>query len=123
MHRLGQPESHQMHSEVSVSYVDSLSLCSCSTAFSLHPTATCNDEVFTSTQELETCSVLTESKIDDHDNISLNNSVASVVIHTLKRRSDGWTGPRVKTDPIISRLRRGREEAIRRQEVIEVSLI
>ena len=122
---LSQPEPHKLHNEVSVSCDDSLSLCSGCTTFSLHSTAACSDdessEAFRSTREFESHESYSDS--DDRDDISLNNSVASVVIHTLKRRSEGWTGPRIKTDPIISRLRRGREEAIRRQEVIEVSAV
>lgn len=127
--QLRQPDAaHKLHDKVSLSCSDSHSLCSGSTTYSLHSTATVNDTqlstVFTPIHKCDSRDALSESRTEDHD-ISLNNSIASVVIHTLKHRSDGWTGPRVKSkpiDPIISRLRRGREEAIKRQEVIEVCL-
>ena len=121
-------ESHktQLEDDAMFSCTDSLSLCSASTAFSCYSCSSCGNDCTPLSSSFRTPTpsasrsqdTLTDTDIE-HENS--NDSVASQVIHKLKRRSDGWTGPLVKpTDPILSRLKRGRAEAIRRQEVIEV---
>lgn len=118
-------EAGKLQKDNTSSCSDRLSICSSSTVFSCYSCSTCNDRSrmislspsfssnFAANESCDT--LLDETKSD------FNDSLASQVIHTLKRRSDGWTGPLVKpTDPVLSRLKRGRAEAIRQQEVIEV---
>ena len=106
------------------SCADSLSLFSNSTTLSSYSCATCNDQLpptsFKSTPKL--CHTkFTEKELEEKQGSVCDG--ASLVIHSLKRRSDGWTGPLVKpVDPITSQLKLGRAEAIKRQEVIEVNL-
>lgn len=96
---------------------DNASLSSCSTTFS--STSYCKQRS-TSTPSKSQCDSLVESVECIEENC--DSSAAATVIHKLKRRSDGWTGPLVTVDdPITSRLKQGRAEAIRRKEVIDVS--
>lgn len=107
------------------SCANSISLFSSSTTLSSYSYATNNHlpstlPSFKSTPK--SCQTMYTEK-ERQETESTCSGGASLVIHTLKRCSDGWTGPLVKpTDPITSRLKLGRSEAIRRQEVIEVNL-
>ena len=107
------------------SSADSLSLFSSSTTLNLYSCATCNDKLptvsFQSTPKSHDARLIEKELEVNQEEDSNCCDGASQVIYSLKRRSDGWTGPLVKpTDPITSRLKRGRAEAIKRQEVIEV---
>ena len=111
--------SHNLHDTAS-SCTDRDSLGSSSSTFSLQSSVSCfkydDRPPFSYATDIPT---LGEKLCHDED--STCDSLGSTVIHKLKRRSDGWTGPLVRTDdPITSRLKRGRAEAIKQKEVIEV---
>ena len=109
------------HPEV-YAYADSCSLGSSSTTFSLYYSGiTCSDRPPSPSFASSPKSRSLPKERETDEGIQDSYDSGSDVIYSLKRRSDGWTGPLVKqTDPIISRLKRGRAEAIRKQEVIEV---
>ena len=109
--------------EACSSYGDSVSLFSNFTTLSSYTCATCNDQLSLKSFKSTSKSCHTKSTKKERQEVESVCDDASLVIHSLKRRSDGWTGPLVKpTDPITSRLKLGRAEAIRRQEIIEVTV-
>lgn len=108
--------------EACSSYGDSVSLFSNFTTLSSYSCATCNDQLSLTSFKSTPKSRHAKSTKKERQEIGSVCDDVSLVIHSLKRRSDGWTGPLVKpTDPITSRLKLGRAEAIRRQEVIKVT--
>lgn len=107
--------------EACSSYGDSISLFSNFTTLSSYSCATCNDQLSSSSFNSTPKSRHAKSTKKEKQEVESVCDNASLVIHSLKRCSDGWTGPLVKPiDPITSRLKLGRAEAIRRQEIIKV---
>ena len=119
-------DCRELHSEGS-SCADRLSISlSSSIKLSLNSSTTCRNEPslrsFKLTQKSHDTRV-TGKERDSRRESSHSEGEASLLIHSLKRRSDGWVGPLVRpTDPITSRLKLGRAEAIKQQEVIEVKM-